>query len=106
MVNDRDHRLKGNQMTDIRQLPLRDKFTTAERLTRELIDHLEQGFLPRIQQLRRVCRKDEDDGVTDKTVRHECTQVIESDRFTQKLSSDLQELLDAIAVEMKPLIYG
>lgn len=93
-------------MTDVSQLALRDKFTSAERLTRELIDHLEQGFLPRIQQLRRVCRKDEDDGVTDKTVRDECTQVLDSDQFTQKLAGELQELLDAIAVEMKPIIYG
>lgn len=93
-------------MSDISQLPLRDKFTSAERLTRELIDHLEQGFLPRIQQVRRVCRKDESDGVTDKTVRHECSRLIESDKFTQKLTDELQALLDGIASEMEPIIYG
>lgn len=87
-------------------LPLREKFTTAERLTRELIDHLEQGFLPKIKQLRRVCRKDESDGITDKTVRYECTRLLKSDAFTHELTGDLNDLLTGIAAEMEPIVFG
>ena len=99
-------RKSGGDMSSANELPLREKFTNAERLTRELIDHLEQGFLPKIQQLRRVCRKDEEDGVTDKSVRHQCLQLIGSDEFTEKLSGELRELLDGISKEMDPMIYG
>lgn len=86
-------------------LPLREKFTNAERLTRELIDHLEQGFLTRIQELRRVARKDESDGVTDKSVRGHCTKLFESDDFTRKLSTQLHEYIDSICAEMQPMIF-
>lgn len=87
-------------------LPLREKFTNAERLTRELIEHLEQGFLPKLQQLRRVARKDEEEGVTDKSVRDQCAQLLKSDDFTEKLTSDLQDYLDSISAEMKPMVFG
>ena len=87
-------------------LPLRDQFTNAERLTRELIDHLDQGFLTRIQEVRRVARKDEDDGVTDKSVRAQCTRLFESDDFTRKLSTELREYLDSICEELKPMVFG
>lgn len=93
-------------MSKADSLPLREKFTTAERLTRELIDHVDQGFLTRIQHLRRACRKDEADGVTDKTVRHECAQLIASQAFADELTTELWELLDSVAAEMEPMING
>ena len=93
-------------MSNARQLPLREKFTNAERLTRELIDHLDQGFQTRVHELRRMARKDEADGVTDKTVRAHCTRLFESHKFSSKLTAELDELLDGILTEMEPMIYG
>jgi hypothetical protein len=93
-------------MSKVNSLPLREKFTAAERLTRELIDHLDKGFLPKIKVLRRVCRKDESSGVTDKSVRHECTQLFRSEDFADQLVSDLSELLDGIETEMQVMVYG
>jgi len=87
-------------------LPLRDQFTNAERLTRELIEHLEQGFLTRVQEVRRVARKDEDSGVTDKSVRAQCTRLFESDDFTRKLSKELHEYLENISEELQPMVFG
>ncbi len=87
-------------------MPLRDKFTNAERLMRELIEHLEQGYLPKLQELRRVARKDEASGVTNKSVRQQCHLLISSDDFTRRLADDLQEYIDSIADEMKPMIFG
>lgn len=93
-------------MSNASQLPLREKFTNAERLTRELLDHLDQGFQTRVQQLRRMARKDKDDGVTDKSVRAHCTRLFESHKFSTTLTAELDELLDGILAEMEPMIYG
>ncbi len=93
-------------MSKADSVPLREKFTNAERLTRELIDHLDQGFLTRIQELRRVARKDESDGVTDKSVRAHCVKLFESDDFTRKLSGELHEYLASICEEMQPMVFG
>lgn len=93
-------------MSNASHLPLREKFTNAERLTRELIDHLDQGFQTRIQELRRMARKDEEDGVTDKTVRSHCTRLFESHEFTTKLTEELNQLLDGILSELEPMVYG
>ena len=93
-------------MPDRDSLTLRKQFTNAERLTRELIDHLDQGFLTRIQEVRRLARKDEDDGVTDKSVRAACTRLFDSDDFTRKLSKDLQDYLKSICDEVQPMVYG
>ncbi|MFK7820705.1 MAG: hypothetical protein AB8G99_18450 [Planctomycetaceae bacterium] len=91
-------------MSKVSSLPLREKFTAAERLTRELIEHLDQGFLPRIKALRRVCRKDESSGVTDKSVRHECQQLFKSEDFSDQLISELSELFDSIDTELQTMV--
>jgi len=36
----------------IEDMPLRDVFTEAEQLARDLVDHLENGFLPKASWLR------------------------------------------------------
>ena len=57
--------------SEFSKLPLRERLTIAERLSRELCEHLEQGFLPKIETLRRVTRQKEAVAAdtTDKTVR-------------------------------------
>lgn len=93
-------------MSNADALPLREKFTAAERLTREFIEHLEQGFLSNIKELRRVCRKDEESGVTDKTVRFECNRLFESDKFAANLQAELGPLFDGIVKDMDGMVYG
>lgn len=89
----------------LESLPLREKFTNAERLTRELIEHLEQGFLPKLKKLRGVTRKD-DESVTDRTVRDHCKRLLDSDDFTHDLADKLQEYLDHISRDMNLMVYG
>ncbi len=82
-------------------MTLREVFTSTERLTRELIEHLHQGFLPRTQELIRIVRPGEparpgspDAGsppVTDTTVRSYVTRICESDEFTEQLYDRLLE---------------
>ncbi len=66
-------------------LALRDRVTAAIRLNRELLEHLEQGFVTKVHQLRRVTRppKPGDEAPPgDKTVHSQAAVVLESDHFT------------------------
>ncbi|MGC1275970.1 MAG: hypothetical protein WBC44_19870 [Planctomycetaceae bacterium] len=67
-------------------LTLRDRVIAALRHNRELIEHLEQGFIPRVHSLRRSTRPERPGGDTvalgDKTVHATAAGVLESDHFT------------------------
>lgn len=86
--------------TPVDELTLRELFTTAERLTRELAEHLEQGFLPQVNELRRMTRIDKT--VPDFTARHDAhirvtvQQVLSTDQFTHQLYRKLREYLEGI----------
>ena len=41
----------------VEDMPLRDVFTEVEQLARELVDHLENGFLPKANGLRELVQK-------------------------------------------------
>ena len=84
----------------VEDLPLRELFTDADRLTRELIDHIDNGFIPKAQNLgelaevRRgeVVRKD----VDDITVRNNAAQLLESEDYAEQLYDRTQEYFAAI----------
>jgi hypothetical protein len=70
------------------QLSLRDLFTDAERLTRDLIDHLEHGFIPKVQALNTLML-DGGEQLEDLTVRNSAATVLEGHAFSQKLLDKL-----------------
>jgi hypothetical protein len=84
----------------IENRPLRELFTQAERLSRELIDHLENGFLPKTDSLYRLVEPDGDspvqEDVEDVTVRNQARVVLESEEFTNKLYKETAQYLTAI----------
>ena len=82
----------------VAQLTLRELFTNAERLAREIIEHLEQGFIPKIHNLDRLVRAQEEgaDEVLDVTVRNTAAAALSSDEFSQKLLARMNEYLVAI----------
>jgi len=85
------------------QLTLRELFTHAERLARELIEHLDQGFLPKLQTMRELARPVDDlnaEQVPDVTVRNQAKQLLDSDEFTQPLLRKLDDYLQAIDVAL------
>jgi hypothetical protein len=87
-------------------MTLRQKLIEADKLSRELLDHLERGFVPRIHNLRRVTRQGSDadqEDVTDLTVRSCVAQVLESDDFAFRLSEALKQFLSAIDAETRQL---
>ena len=90
------------------KLPLRERLTIAERLTRELAEHVEQGFLPKIENLRRVTRQKESvaSEVTDKTVRDTAARVRQSEEFTAELCAKIQDCVDSIVSEVDAMVNG
>jgi hypothetical protein len=78
-------------------MTLRQKLTEADKLTRELNDHLERGFVPRVQRLRQVTRHGpENESVTDLTVRSMSAQVLESAEFSSELLRGLDQFLSSV----------
>lgn len=84
----------------IEQLTLRELFTDAEMLSRELTEHLEQSFLPRIrdveQAVRNYSKREDREEVADATVRSRTSALLGSDDFTQQLLGRFEEYLSAI----------
>ena len=86
-------------------MTLRQKLMEADKLTRELIDHLDRGFLPKAHNLRRITRhgSEGDESTTDLTVRSTADQVLESASFTVNVAQGLEQFLIAIDDEMGAL---
>lgn len=67
-------------------LTLRDRVVVLLRLNRELIEHLEQGFVPKVHSLRRSTRPEKAGSdsamLGDKTIHATAASVLESDHFT------------------------
>lgn len=81
----------------LNQMPLRELFVTAEHQARDLAEHLELNFLPKLQVLDEgVHPKSEEQAVPDITIRSQAAQVLESDKFTQQLLQKMHDCLDAI----------
>ncbi|QDU06294.1 hypothetical protein V6x_60460 [Gimesia chilikensis] len=95
---------------DLSQLTLREMFSDTERLTAELADHLELGFLPKNQQLIRMVRVlpegVEKRRVEDISVRNQAADLLKSDQFTQELFTKLDEYLEAIENSIEGIIDG
>lgn len=81
-------------------LTLRERFSVAERSLRELTDHIERGFLPKLHELYRLVQPTRTGGfdvnVEDVTVRNHVASVLESENYTEKVASKLEEFCRAI----------
>ena len=92
----------------IEHLTLREKLRDAARGARELIEHLEHGFVPKVHDLRKLCRQhDPTSGsppVADVTVRGYVSAVLESDQFTAGLNSSLENYLNSIQRDVAEVV--
>jgi hypothetical protein len=87
-------------------MTLRQKLIEADKLARELMDHLERGFVPRVHNLRRITRQGSDgdlEDITDVTVRSTVDQVLESDDFARNLCEGLKQFLTSIDTETRQI---
>lgn len=89
-------------------LTLRDKCREANRILRELIDHLDQGFLPKVENLRRLARSREQGYdpalVRDVTIRNHASTLLEAEQYTLRLDEEFKQYFNAIAEEVDQLV--
>lgn len=92
---------------NLNQMTLRNKIHEAERRSHELIEHLEQAFVPKVHDLRKLTRPQEPGSeappVADVTIRHQAAAVLESDQYTESLDVEATALFEAIASEVDQL---
>ncbi|MCH9653825.1 MAG: hypothetical protein K0U86_12210 [Planctomycetes bacterium] len=90
------------------QLTLREMFSDTERLTSELIEHLELGFIPTndklISLVRRVPDGIEKRRVEDISVRNQVAELLKSEDFSQELFEKLNDYLAAIDQSVNRII--
>lgn len=84
----------------VNQLTLRELFKGAERLTRELAEHIDQGFNPKLRALSRLVTptpgEPEYGEIEDLTIRNHAVEVLKSEDFTNQLYEKLAEYYEAI----------
>ncbi len=88
-------------------LTLREKFIEVDKVTRELIDHLERGFIPKAHELRRLARRanepDHQDEIKDVTIRSSTEGLLHTDGYTRQLRDRMGQLLSAIEQEVRTI---
>ena len=91
-------------------LTLRDQLNDADRLTREIMDHLERAFIPQAHELRRVTRiTGEDDPanqLADVTLRNQVGNLLKSDDYTLTMTKRLHAYLTSIGKEVGKIVGG
>ena len=82
----------------VSQQTLREQFTHAEQLTKELIDHLEHNLLPKIHDLKKLVQTElkGEAVVEDITVRNHASTVLESARFADDISDKMTAYFTSI----------
>ncbi len=91
-------------------MTLREMFSDTERLTSELIEHLELGFIPMNDKLIRLVRVVPDGvekrRVEDISVRNQTAELLKSENFAQELFEKLDTYLEAIDQSVNRIIEG
>ena len=82
----------------VSQQTLREQFTHAEQLTKELVDHLEHNFLPKIHDLKKLVQTElkGEAVVEDITMRNHASTVLESARFADEISDKMTAYFTSI----------
>ena len=92
----------------IDQLTLREKLRDAAHCVRELAEHLELGFVPKVHELRKLSRQPDSTSnvppVADLTIRSHVSSVLESDRFTAGLNENLEKYLQSNQKDLEEVI--
>ena len=94
--------------SSINRLTLREKLRDATRGVRELVEHLELGFVPKVHELRKLTRQHDPAAgatpVADVTIRSYVSSVLESDRFTAGLNESLEKYLNSINNDVSDVV--
>ena len=94
----------------IESMTTQEKVKNTELLVRELIQHLEMGFLPKLKKLSKVTRlgraNSKLEEIGDLTIRLHVSQVTESERFTESIHERLIEFIEALEIDMQNVVHG
>lgn len=97
-------------MSSPESLTLREQLNAAERLNREIMDHLERAFVPQAHELRRVTRisGEEDPGqqIGDIALRSQVDTLLKGDAYTLEMLEKLQKFLTSIGREVGKIVAG
>lgn len=97
-------------MSSPESLTLREQLNAAERLNREIMDHLERAFVPQAHELRRVTRiSGEDDPghqIGDIALRSQVDGLLKGDAYTLEMLEKLQKFLTSIGREVGKIVAG
>lgn len=93
---------------DLNSLTLREKIHEAARKSRDMTEHLEQGFLPKVHALRKLTLPQDPAATTppvaDITIRHHAAEVLESEEYTDRLDSEAMQYFEAVSREVADLL--
>jgi hypothetical protein len=94
----------------IRQAPLREMFKESEKILRDLTEHLDRGFYPKLKQLSRLVRPTDTEafapGIEDVTIRSHVKTVLDSETYTDQLCEKLAQYSDAINDSVSRIVNG
>ena len=94
----------------IDQLTLREMFTNAEVLVRDLMEHLDKSFHPKSRALGEIVRSysipEERDAIPDGAVRTHMSTLLSSDDYSQAFFQKLDRYLQAIEDRSQVAISG
>lgn len=90
----------------VSQQTLREQFTHAEQLTKELVDHLEHNLLPKIHDLKKLVQTElkGEAVVEDITMRNRASHVLESVRFADEVSDKMTVYFTSISQSVARII--
>lgn len=90
---------------DADNLPLVERFHTAEYLARELSEHLRQAFLPKLSDLRSASKVYDPEQVTDQAMFDKMSSVLQAEEFATDVFGKLSRYLESIERDLAKL-YG
>jgi hypothetical protein len=94
-------------MTAPESMTLREKFTEGERIARELVQHLEQGFIPKAHNVRKMTKPQMEAGedeVRDITLRNAVGDVLASEEFAHPLIHRLRQFVTLIEQDVERIV--
>ncbi len=94
---------------DLENLPLREVCKEAERLTREVVDHLENNLIPRTREVHELVKPDSpfntsEGTVKDVTIRNQAANLLESQDFAEQLFLRTRQYLAAIDKDINGML--
>ncbi len=84
------------EIEDPSNLPLVERINKADHLARELCEHLQQAFLPKLSDLRSSSKKLDPDVVSDQTMYDQMASVLKAEQFATAIYARLIKYLHSI----------